>query len=54
MNAAWTISDAAKAKIIVGCAERATCDDEGQDLVYPDIDTHHAVINRMKEHVAAS
>ena len=28
--------------------ERTTCSDDGQELLYPDIETHHAVVNRMK------
>jgi hypothetical protein len=48
-NAVWVISDAAKAKIIVSRAARTMCDDSETELLYPDIDTHHAVINRMKE-----
>jgi hypothetical protein len=42
------VSDAAKAKIIVARAERTTCNDDGLELLYPDIDTHHAVIERFK------
>jgi hypothetical protein len=44
----------AKAKIIVARAERTTCDDEGLQLLYPDIETHHAVVNRMKENLASA
>jgi len=47
------VTDDARAKIIVARTERTTCDDEGQDLLYPDIDTHHAVVNRMKETMPA-
>jgi hypothetical protein len=43
------VSDDAKAKIIVARGERTKCDDEGLALLYPAIETHHAVINRMKE-----
>ena len=42
------VSDSAKAKVIVARAERTRCDDSEVALLYPDIDTHHAVINRMK------
>jgi hypothetical protein len=42
------VTDDAKAKIIVARAERTTCSDDGQMLLYPDIDTHHAVVNRLK------
>jgi hypothetical protein len=44
----------AKAKIIVARAERTTCDDEGLQLLYPEIETHHAVVNRMKEKLASA
>jgi hypothetical protein len=43
------ISEDAKGKIIVGRGERTKCNDDGLELLYPDIDTHHAVVNRMKE-----
>jgi hypothetical protein len=42
------ISDTAKAKIIVGRTERAKCNDDGLELLYSEIETHHAVVNRMK------
>jgi hypothetical protein len=42
------VSNDAKAKIIVARGERTRCDDEGLALLYPDIETHHAVVNRMK------
>jgi hypothetical protein len=48
-KAAVPVSDAAKAKIIVARAERTKCNDEGLELLYPDIETHHAVIARFKE-----
>lgn len=48
-RAALPVSDSAKAKIIVGQSARTTCDDTGLALLYPDIETHHAVVNRMKE-----
>ncbi len=47
-RAARPITDAAKAKIIVTRTDRTTCNDEGRELLYPEIDTHHAVVNRMK------
>jgi hypothetical protein len=47
------VTDAAKAKIIVGRAERTRCGDDGQELLYPDIDTRHAVVNRVKERQGA-
>lgn len=43
------ITDSAKAKIIVARGERTRCNDEGLALLYPDIETHHAVVNRMKQ-----
>ena len=43
------VRDEAKAKIIVSRSERTKCGDVGQALLYPDIDTYHAVVNRMKE-----
>ena len=46
------VSDAAKAKVIVNREPRTRCDDEGLELLYPDIATGHAVINRMRERVA--
>ena len=48
-RAVLPVTAEAKAKIIVARTERTTCDDEGLQLLYPDIETHHAVINRMKE-----
>jgi hypothetical protein len=48
-KAVLPVSDAAKAKIIVARAERTKCNDEGLELLYPDIETHHAVIARFKE-----
>jgi len=48
-KAAAPISDSAKAKIIVCGAERTACNDDGLALLYPEIDTHHAVVNRMKD-----
>jgi hypothetical protein len=48
-KAVLPVSDEAKAKIVVGRAERTKCNDDGLQLLYPDIRTHHAVVNRMKE-----
>jgi hypothetical protein len=48
------VTAAAKAKIIVAPTERTTCDDEGLQLLYPDIETGHAVVNRMKENLASA
>jgi hypothetical protein len=47
--AAVPVSDAAKAKLIVARAERTKCSDEGLELVYPAIETDHAVIARFKQ-----
>lgn len=47
-RAVLPVSDSAKAKIIVTRAERTTCTDDGLILLYPDFDTRHAVINRLK------
>jgi hypothetical protein len=47
-KAIFPVSDAAKAKIILGRTERVKCNDDGLELLYPDIDTHHAVIERFK------
>jgi hypothetical protein len=32
----------------VAHTDRTTCDDEGLELLYPEIGTHHAVVCRMK------
>jgi hypothetical protein len=45
------VTDSAKAKIIVSPAPRTKCTDEETALLYPEIETHHAVVNRMKETV---
>jgi hypothetical protein len=47
-RAALPVSDSAKAKMIVSRTERTSCSDDGQALLYPNIETHHAVVNRMK------
>jgi hypothetical protein len=47
-KAVFLVSDGAKAKILVNRTARTTCDDSGTMILYPDIETHHAVINRMK------
>ncbi len=47
-RAVFPVADDAKAKIIVAQGQRTTCDDAGLVLLYPDIETHHAVINRFK------
>jgi len=43
------VTDSAKAKIIVSAEPRSKCTDEETALLYPQIETHHAVVNRMKE-----
>jgi hypothetical protein len=48
------VSDSAKAKVIVARAERTKCDEASLELLYPDIDTRHAVVTRMKGRAAAS
>ncbi|MBY0525068.1 MAG: hypothetical protein K2R98_16810 [Gemmataceae bacterium] len=47
-RAAWPISDSAKAKILVSASNRTKCDDSEVALLYPEIETGHAVVNRMK------
>jgi hypothetical protein len=42
------VRDSAKAKVIVAAAPRTVCDDSGKQLLYPEIETHHAVVNRLK------
>jgi hypothetical protein len=42
------VTDEAKAKIIVCRTDRTTCDDEGLELLYPDVETHLAVVSRLK------
>jgi hypothetical protein len=36
-------------KVIVSRGERTKCDDTECELLYPKIETGHAVVNRMKE-----
>jgi hypothetical protein len=48
MRAVRPVSDEARAKIIVARAGRITCDDAGRQLLYPDLETHHAVIARSR------
>jgi hypothetical protein len=48
------VTASAKAKIIVARAERRTYDDEGLELLYPDVETGHAVVSRMKESLASA
>ncbi len=47
------VSDDAKAKVIVARGARTRCDDSEVELLYPGLDTHHAVINRIKQCGAA-
>ena len=42
------VSESAKAKIIVSVGPRTKCNDDETTLLYPEIETHHAVVNRMK------
>jgi hypothetical protein len=53
-RAVLPVTDQAKAKIVVNRSPRTRCDDEQQGLLFPDIDTHHAVVNRLKESKAIS
>jgi hypothetical protein len=48
-KAVLPVSDSAKAKVLVSAEPRTVCDDRGISLLYPDIETHHAVVNRFKE-----
>ena len=48
-KAIFPVSDDAKAKIIVARSDRTKCDDDDQELLYPHIRTHHAIVNQMKE-----
>src|SRR5262249_39864589 len=48
-NALFAVSDDVKAKILVSRQPRTACNDDGIELLYPDVDTHHALINRMKD-----
>jgi hypothetical protein len=48
-KAAWPVSDGAKAKIIVVRSPRTKCSEDGEELLYPNIETLHAVVNRMKD-----
>src|SRR4029453_1951583 len=47
-QAVFPVSEDAKAKILVSRSERRTWGDEGLELLYPDIHTGHAVVNRVK------
>jgi hypothetical protein len=47
-RAVFPLSDSAKAKVLVSPEARTTCDDSGIVILYPEIETHHAVVNRMK------
>lgn len=51
-RAALPVTDSAKAKIIVSRGERTRCDDSECELLYPEIDTGHAVVNRMRADAA--
>ena len=53
-RAVLPVTTEAKAKIIVARTERTTCDDDGLQLLYPDIETGHAVVNRMKDNLASA
>jgi hypothetical protein len=53
-RAVLPVTENAKAKIIVSRSERTKCDDSEFELLYPDIETTHAVVNRMKEDVTVA
>jgi hypothetical protein len=42
------VSDGARAKIIAARTERTRCNDDGLELLYPDIEMHHAIIALFK------
>ena len=48
-RAVFPVTEDAKAKIIVSRGPRTKCDDSETELLYPEIETHHAVVNRLKE-----
>jgi hypothetical protein len=48
-KAVYPVHEQAKAKILVSRAPRTTCDDSETELLYPEIEAHHAVVDRMKE-----
>jgi hypothetical protein len=48
-KAVLPVGDGAKAKILVSRGERTHCDNRGLALLYPGIETNHAVVNRFKE-----
>jgi hypothetical protein len=48
-KAVYPVTVDAKAKIIVSRGPRTKCDDSETQLLYPEIETHHAVVNRMNE-----
>ena len=52
-RAVYPVSEDAKAKIIVSRGPRTKCDDSETELLYPEIETHHAVVNRMKDKTLA-
>jgi hypothetical protein len=47
-KAIFPVSDSALAKILVSRQPRTSCDHSEVELLYPEIETHHAVISRMK------
>jgi hypothetical protein len=47
-KAIFPVTDDAKAKIIVARSARTKCNDDDEELLYPAIQTHHAVVNRLK------
>ncbi len=48
-QAVFPLDDGTKAKVIVWPPNRSTCGDDGAVLLWPEINTSHAVVNRFKE-----
>lgn len=53
-RAVLPVTESAKAKIIVSRGVRTRCDDTECELLYSEIETGHAVVNRMKETAGAA
>lgn len=47
-QAAYPVENSAKACILVSSAPKTRCDDTEAELLYPEIESHHAVIDRIK------
>lgn len=48
-RAVCPLTDSARARVLVSPGPRTKRDDSEVELLYPEIETHHAVINRMKK-----